>query len=192
MPNKLITGPASEPITLTEAKAHLNVDTSDDDTYITTLITVAREQAEARQWRQLMTATREQVFDRFSSWALRLEYPPLQSVTSVKYIDLNGTQQTLVEGTDYEVNTDSLYGCVHPSYLQDWPATREVPSAVRVRYTCGYADADAVPTTTKQGMLLLIGNWYENREPYVSGTIISNIPLAVESLLSLNNVMRFA
>ena len=39
--------PATEPITLVEAKAHLRVDFSDEDTYIDTLIVAARRYCEA-------------------------------------------------------------------------------------------------------------------------------------------------
>ena len=39
---KLITAPAAEPVSTSEAKSHLRVDTTADDTYIGTLMTVAR------------------------------------------------------------------------------------------------------------------------------------------------------
>ena len=41
MPLQLITPPAIEPVTLDEARAHLKVDTADDDTLITALIAAA-------------------------------------------------------------------------------------------------------------------------------------------------------
>lgn len=191
MPNKLITGPASEPVTLTEAKAHLNVTHTADDTYITTLIGVAREVAEGMQWRQLLPATREQVFDCFETWRLQVEFPPLIAVSSVKYIDIDGVEQTLVEGTDYEVGNDAIYGCVYPAYNQEWPNTRDIPSAVRIRYTCGYADADSVPKATKQGILILLADWYEHREEVVLGVSVANIKDHVLRLLKVNSAEYF-
>ncbi|GJM23936.1 MAG: hypothetical protein DHS20C16_03510 [Phycisphaerae bacterium] len=190
MGNQVITKPASEPLTLTEAKAHLNVDHDEDDTYITTLITVARRTAEGKQWRALMTTTREQTMDCFPFGCITLEHPPLQSVTSVKYIDADGVQQTL-SSDNYDVDTDSIYGRICPAYGLNWPTTRNIQNAVRVRYDCGYADADSVPTTTKQAMLLLIGNWYEHREEVVVGLSVTKITDAVDMLLNQNSAKRF-
>lgn len=65
MPVRLLTPPASEPVTLAEAKAHLRLDTVDDDTYVNTLILVARQYVEQACWRGLVTQTWELVLDGF-------------------------------------------------------------------------------------------------------------------------------
>ncbi len=61
----LFTAPATEPVTTAEAKTHLRVDTSDDDTLIGTLITVARRRVENDSRHQLVTATWDYTLDRF-------------------------------------------------------------------------------------------------------------------------------
>ena len=63
MPLQLVSAPAGEPITLLEAKQHLRVDVDDDDALIGSLITAARQAAETRTGRQLMTARWKLVLD---------------------------------------------------------------------------------------------------------------------------------
>ena len=66
--------PVVEPVTITEAKAHLRVDTADDDTYIGTLITAAREWCEQYLDRTLVN----------TQWAMRLERFPTDSTYPIE------------------------------------------------------------------------------------------------------------
>lgn len=137
-----------------------------------------------------MPQTREQTFDCFPAGGMLLEYPPLVSVSSVKYVDLDGNEQTW-DSSNYYVDTDSIYGSVTAAYNVTYPSTRNVKNAVRVRYVCGYANAAAVPAATKQAMLLLIGSLYEHREDVVIGATPARIEGAVDSLLNRNSAKRF-
>lgn len=67
MPSVLVSGPASEPVTLAEAKLHLRVETgmTDDDTLISALIVAARQVAETITRRALITQTWRLVLDQF-------------------------------------------------------------------------------------------------------------------------------
>lgn len=165
-----IAAPASEPLTLAEAKAHCRVDHSDDDALIAALIVAAREQAEHETGRALVTQTWELVHDAFPE-AFVLRKAPVQSVTSVKYLDsTTGTEQTL-NPADYLLDNASEPGYVVPGYGKAWPASYGVPNAVRCRYVCGYGLAAAVPQAIKQWMLLAIGTLYAQRETIVAGTV---------------------
>ena len=79
---KLVTAPAAEPVTLVEAKTHLRLDTSSDDTYVSALITAARERVELFLRRALITQVFEFAVDDFPAYdrAIDLPRPPLRSV----------------------------------------------------------------------------------------------------------------
>lgn len=169
-----IAAPASEPLDLATAKLHCRVDGTDEDALITALIVAAREQAEHETGRALVTQTWELVHDAFPE-AFTLRKSPIQSVTSIKYLDSSGVEQTL-DAADYLLDKDSEPGYVVPNYGKAWPASYGVPNSVRCRYVAGYGAAAAVPQAIKQWMLLAIGSMYAQRETFVAVTAISGIP----------------
>lgn len=175
MPTKLITGPAAEPVTLVEAKAHMRVEHSADDTLISSMIAAARGDAEHRLGRALINQTWERVEDAFSD-TIELPYPPLASITSIKYIDGAGVEQTLAGGA-YTADTDTEPGLVMPVYGTAWPSARVQPNAVRVRYVAGYgADGTSVPAPIKSWILLRVAALYENRESVFVGQAMQAAP----------------
>ena len=161
---KLITAPSTYPVTLAEAKLHCRVDIADDDTLITALITAATEMAEQKTGRAIMTQTLELTLDAFPD-AFELTRVPVQSVTSVKYYDTTGAQQTL-SNTLYALDAADDFGFAYisPVYAGVWPDTRDQINAVAVRYVAGYADAASVPQSIKNWILLMVSTMYENRE----------------------------
>ena len=179
---QLITAPASEPITLAEAKEHLRVDFDEDDTLITSLIVAAREHLENSIARRLVTQTWEVTYPEFKD-ELILPETPLQSITSVTYLDSDGDSQTLAS-TVYEADTTTEPGLIRRTYLQTWPVTRAVWNAVVIRYVVGYGTASDVPQALKQAMYLHIGTMYEFRESVMAGMNVATVPMAYESLIS--------
>ena len=161
---KLITPPTTFPIDLASAKLHCRVDIADDDTLITALITAATEMAEQKTGRAIMAQTLELTLDAFP-YAFELTRVPVQSVTSVKYYDTTGTQQTL-SNTLYALDAADDFGFAHisPVYAGVWPDTRDQINAVAVRYVAGYADAASVPQSIKNWILLMVSTMYANRE----------------------------
>ena len=63
--SKVTSQPGVEPVTLTEAKVHLRVDSTDDDAYINTLISVTRQLCESYTGLSFITQTRRVTMDRF-------------------------------------------------------------------------------------------------------------------------------
>lgn len=188
MPARLITAPAVEPVTLAEAKAHLYVTHSDDDAIIGAYLAAAREDAEHRLQRALVEQTWELALDAFPN-VIVLPMAPLASVTSIKYLDADGVEQTLDPAT-YYVDTDAEPGELVAKYGESWPSTRAERNAVRVRYVAGYgADGRFVPAAIRQWILLRVGALYENRESAVAGQPIQAAPRDfADSLLDRHKV----
>lgn len=180
----LVTAPGAEPVTLQEAKDHLRVDGDIDDALISALITAAREHIDGRDgWlgRAICTQTWDCHFDAFPSGdSIALPIAPIQSVTSVKYIDTDGVQQTF-SSDNYALGADLDWSPrVILGWGKSWPSIRAVPDAVTVRVVAGYA---SVPKPICQAILLLVGHLYENREAS-SPVAMHEVPFAVSALLA--------
>lgn len=174
----VISQPAEEPITASEAKASpsLRVSVATDDTDITALIKTARMMAERYTLHALVTQTLELVLDGFPTGGIRLPMPPLQSVTSIKYIDTSEVEQTM-DPLDYSVDDDSSVGLIVPAYGETWPTdVLDQVNAVRVRYVAGFGAAAAVPEDIKSWIKIMVGTLYDNPQGVVVGQTVASIP----------------
>ena len=187
------TGPAVEPLTVAEAKLHLRVDISDDDAYIGTLITAAREWVENYLDRTLITTQLILRAAEFPTEELELARPPMvasgtATAVVITYTLADTTTATLSTAL-YRVDRTSTPGNVAPIINGTWPSdVIEDANAVAVTYWAGYGPTSAsVPATIRHAMLMLIGHWYDRRSAVLTGTISKAIEFAVESLLARNN-----
>lgn len=190
---KVITPPTVEPVSLEEARLHLRLDTYDsppahpDDELVESLITAAREWAENFTGRALAPQTLELALDEFPADEIELQRVPVTSITSVTYVDTDGATQTL-SNTLYTLDNYSEPSWLLPAVDTEWPETGEVVNTVKIRYVVGYSartDADQanpLPKSFKQAMLLLIGHWYKTREDS-SSVKLESVPMGAESLL---------
>ncbi|MDZ7809198.1 MAG: phage head-tail connector protein [Arhodomonas sp.] len=177
------TAPAIEPVTLDQAKTHLRVDGTDQDTEITSLIAMARQRVEQETERALITQEWELTLDYWPG-VIEVPLPPLQSVQSIQYLDTAGTLQTL-DASLYRVDTARQPGRITPAYGQSWPSVRDVTGTITVAFTAGYGDdATDVPGPIRQAMLLLIGTADCNREMLVIGTIATELQKNYDWLLA--------
>ena len=182
----LITAPTWEPITLAEAKDHLRVDHTGEDAIIDNLIVAARQYLEGLLGRGIPQQTMTAYYSTF--WDL-MELPraaPLRSVSSLKYLDSDGAEQTA--STDlYDVFAAPEPGEVRRAYNQSWPSHRVVTDPVYLTYVCGWPSAAQIPAPIRQAMLLLIGHWYENRET-TSPISVGDVPCTVPALVAAYRV----
>jgi uncharacterized phiE125 gp8 family phage protein len=155
-------------VSLAEAKAHLRVTEADDDALIAGYILAARHAAESYIRGALITQTWDYSLD--YCWPVvsvrgmckyRIELPlhPIQSVTSVSYVDENGTTQTLSPSL-YTVHIRGPVADIEKAYDASFPSIRSVPEAITVRFVVGYQQ-DAVPDGIKAAIMLGIERLYD-------------------------------
>ena len=158
------TPPASEQVTLADAKLHLRVIDSAEDTLIDAMITAAREHVEKLLGYALVTQSLRATLVGFPA---SIELPGIvTTVSSVKYTDADGVEQTLAPAA-YAVDMSGGGARIVPVYGTSWPATRCEPASVRVAFVAGYA-ANAVPKSLCAAIKLIVGDLFENREAAVT------------------------
>jgi len=155
--------PIAEPITLTEVKEFLRILDTDSDILLGTLINVSREHIENVTNRQLESATFELYADCFIT---RLPKNPIQSISSIEYMDADGVYQIL-DISKYYLYENNGIGKI--SY-EDLPTYKVHAKAIKITFISGYV---SVPESLKQYMKVKIATLYENREEFVIGVSIA-------------------
>lgn len=163
----LVSAPTFGPLSLAEAKAQLRMeDDASQDTLINGLCRAALELVQNETHRALPTQTWDLVRPAFPCGVLELPLPPVQSITSISYIDPTGATQTFTDYVaDLPAGPKAGPGRIAPSYGYSWPATRDQINAVRVRFVAGYGKAIDVPAPLMEAQRLLVTYWFDNRLP---------------------------
>lgn len=176
-----VTEPASEPITTAEAKSHLRIEWSEEDTYIDTLIAAAREYVETYCDIALLTQTLRLTLDGFPSSDLEpifLPKPPVQSITSIKYYDTGNVLQTWSLNSPQEYQDDISDDSpttpkrrptrIMPGYGYQWPDVYPTTfDAVEIEYITGWRTAGEIPDRIKHAVKIMVSDWYHNRDDTV-------------------------
>lgn len=175
----LVTEAAAPLVSLDDAKAHLRVEHSQDDALIEALCEAATELIEGRQgWTRRAggVQTWELRLDAFPcEREIELPLPPLRSVTFIKYLDVNDTEQTF-SAANYTAHGRELFGEIELKWGSIWPVTSFQKSAVTIRFEAGY---DIPPARMRQAALITIAALYANRGDNGAG----DLPIAAERLL---------
>lgn len=162
---RVLQGPAAEPVSLADLKRHARIELDEDDPWLTVAITAAREWFERRTRRTLLATELQVRLDHFPCAAavMRLPRPPLISVEEIRYWDGSGDQQTL-PSDQYRVllGGATSKGGVEP--VGSWPGTQIRSEAVEIDYIAGYgSDPADVPAFDRQLLSMLVTDWYERR-----------------------------
>jgi len=203
-----------EPLQVSDVETQLNIATGTATANLQQMITAARLEAEKENGRELAQKQWKLVLNRFprycwDSFGLTpVQYnegpynsfyagqaiellDPLVSVDSFQYTKSDGTVVTLTENTDYLVDSLTHPGRVMPPYNQQWPADDLSPaSPIRIMFTAGMTPSQ-VPSVIKGAMLMLIGEWYENRLPFTAVRFVAEMPFSVRSAFQNDKLWKF-
>ncbi|MDH4981297.1 head-tail connector protein [Hyphomicrobium sp. D-2] len=185
----LTSAPALEPVTVSEAKAHLRVDGTAEDTLIGSLILTSRLHIEAALGLALITQGWRLKLDRWpKDGAVELPLGPVQAVTDVRVLDGAGVAQT-VPPESYVADVASSPARIVPRGA--WPVPGQRTNGIEIDFSAGFgAAAGNVPAPVRQALLLLVAHWYEHRDPIEVGSKTTAIPAAVSNLLMPYRAVR--
>ena len=182
MPLKRTVEPEKLPVSLPEVRQHTRVTNHNDDAHLKTLMESATRHIELLSRQQLITQTWRVTGCNWPGSIIELPKRPLQSVTSVKYTDSAGDQQT-VDSSLYTVDTDATPGRIILNHNETWPSNRGHFNDIEIIFVCGFGDEGSdVPDTLKHAIKMMVSHWNENREAIIVGTITAVTPFAVKDL----------
>ncbi|RIA56767.1 head-tail connector protein [Dichotomicrobium thermohalophilum] len=168
MPLVLTSAPAREPVSVSEAKQYLRIDSAVEDPVVASLILAARLHIEGALDIAMVTQSWKLLLDRWPEDG-RVEIPlgPLQSVDSVTVYGADDVAQAVPESS-YLVDLSSLRPRLVRHAGAVWPMPGRPVNGIEIAVTAGYGDTpETVPQPIRQALLMLVAHWYEQREPVV-------------------------
>lgn len=170
---KVSTPPAIEPVTIAELKTYMSLDSTAYDTMLTGFISACRDAIEKHSGRTFISTSYEMFFDGFPS-VIELLHPPVQSVTSIYYVNTAGAD-TLLASNQYRVDLASLFPRIEPAYGVLWPSIRNISNSVKVTYLAGYGTtAVSVPQNIKSCIMAVAADLFEHRESNLEINLTEN------------------
>ena len=124
----------------------------------------------------------------YGRYDFNLGKPIVQSITQITYVDAVLGLQTLSPSV-YTLESEGQWrNRVILQKGQEWPTDQLARgNAVTIQFKCGYGDTeDTIPAPIRMAILMLVSQWYENREPVLTGpgSQMIALPFAVDALLA--------
>jgi uncharacterized phiE125 gp8 family phage protein len=182
---------ATTAISVDDLKLHSRISGDSEDSLLAVYIAAAEAQLQEERQLQLITAEYTYTLDKWPD-VIALPIVPVQSITSITYVDSDGVEQTLA-ADQYQtsgIGYDHYPATIQPAYDCDWPTARDIAEAITITLTAGYGDAATdVPADLRAALLLSAADRYEWREA-VSPVSTSVVPLAYQSLISKHGLTK--
>lgn len=185
--NAYIASPATTAaITTAEAKQHLRILHNDDDTYIDSLAAAAQQTVESYCNIILFRTTVIQYADTWAD-AGELYFAPVKNsdavaITNIQYYNTNGVLTTWGATNYVFAKTTPLR--IGLSDTGTLPTIQNRLNAIEITYSVGVSSASLIPKALKQAILILVGQWYENRQVAVVGRSVGTIPMTAKYLMN--------
>ncbi|WP_411035100.1 head-tail connector protein [Shinella sp. BYT-45] len=180
--------PAAEPITLAEAKAHLRLDTNDEDGLLTALIRTARQYLEAETGLCLIVRPLRLYLDRWpGERVIQIARGPVQAIETVTVYDALG------EPVAVDAAGHVLDGAARPArlLLPRRPAAERAVNGIEIDFTAGFGESGAdVPDTLKRALLLHVAAMYELRGVLAPDAQPGAVPPGYDRLVAPHRLRR--
>lgn len=175
-------GPAAEPVTLADAKAHLRISHGSEDTLLQGLVRAAREDLERSAGVALIDQRWRLALD---AWPSRdcalLAVHPVRTVLSVTAYGTEG-EARLVNPDDYQLDILSRPARLH---FETRPEPLRVFNGIEIDFAAGFGGAGTdVPDLLKRAILLLVGHWYEFRAHFEPAEQPVSYPAAYDRIVA--------
>lgn len=202
---RIVTDATAEPVSIADIKAHLRLSTASttEDSYLGSLIKVARQYAENFTKRCFLPQTWELTAPTFDGDEIILNRSPLSTEATnvvITYMDAASGDSTTLSSTVYGVDYDTEPGRVYLLDGQEWPEHWTDRKAVKIQFVAGFpittgaSATDTCPEDIEHWIKMRVGSMYENREslqPNPSGLSLDRMPrMFVDGLLDRHCVIE--
>jgi len=180
--------PMAEPITLAEAKAHLRLDTGEEDALVLALIRAARDYLETVTGLCLMTRPMRLYLDDWpEDRVIRIARGPVRTIEAVTVYDADGAP------VEVDAGGHVLDGTARPArlVLAEKPLTARAVNGIEIDFTAGFGETGAeVPDTLKRALLLHVAAMFELRGAVSPGDQPGTVPAGYDRLIAPYRMRR--
>lgn len=178
----LVVTAAPDPLlTLAEAKDHLEIDHTDKDALITSLVAAASQMIDGYDGmtgKAINTQTIKVSYRNAPGDHIDLQVFPVRALQAVSYFDETNTQQT-INVNQFTLVSNEDYAWLEPIDGFTYPTLFDRADAISFTLQCGFAET---PEPIKHAARLMVAHWFENREA-ASEKSVKSIDWAVDALI---------
>lgn len=159
---------ATLPVSVADAKSHLRVSGSSEDALVELYIQAAARYLEESHGLLLLDTTVTEIFtdQPGEEQSFSLTRGPVTSLTSITANTVEAPTTFTAPGGTTVLNAAHNRARVYAPDGWEWDFA---PWQIKVVYKAGWANAAAIPAPVKLGVLLLVGDLYENRQDAPTG-----------------------
>lgn len=162
--------PTEQPVEIDDLRKHLGTDEeAREDAYILGLLKAATYAVENKIERTLLTTTWVMTLDHFpnESWNkwndIFVPFGPIATISDIEYYDTDGAQQTLVEGTDFRMDNNSVPSRIRPIENSSWPSVQNRAGAITITFIAGETSKARITDDIKTWIMLYVDDMYRVR-----------------------------